>query len=137
MQTPPAGVKESSNYFRWNVKGSAGKNFGNIDAELEGTLGPQPLPFELLPLTWDYAHDMYAWPELGAMVGLGTNVRWALGPRSELLLNFGMYAGYLGGRFEFSHQALFVRAGTYGIESSAAYDNTEIRLYTAQLGFNF
>ncbi len=97
--------------------------------------GPQPVPgFENQSLVWDYLWNIYPFPDFLSAVGVGAKVEvlpWHIEAQG------GFYGGYPGlelGYHPFEHFS--IRASTYGIETSAAYQAQGIRIYGASLVFN-
>ncbi|MBI3542319.1 MAG: hypothetical protein HY075_03455 [Deltaproteobacteria bacterium] len=103
---------------------------------VEGIAGPQPLPVSVLPRIWDYAHNLYPTPELGAMFGAGLGLRAALSRASRLETHVGYYGGYPGGMLALKLSAVDLTLASWGLENSAAYHVLGERLWQASLGFS-
>ena len=56
-----------ASYQSWKMKNDL--QYGSFT--LETVLGPQPIPIDFLPRTWEYVNKLDPLPELGAMAGAG------------------------------------------------------------------
>lgn len=121
----------SATVYQTSWMGLAPKEFGP-----ELVLGPQPLPVEIMPRIWEYVHQIYPWPEYGAMVGVGMLARW--GSRDfQLITRAGLYAGYLGAFLGLKYGLLAFDLGSASIEESAAYKTRAQRCWLANLSLKF
>ena len=102
---------------------------------LEGIAGPQPLPINVLPRIWDYAHNLYPTPELGAMFGSGLGFTGKLSRQTSLEAHAGYYGGYWGAILAANFGWIKLSAASLGIEDSAAYHVLGERIWQASLGF--
>lgn len=99
--------------------------------------GAQPLPYEILPVVWDAVHDVYAFPEFAAMVGLGAIAQWT-SPEEDVGLEIrsGYYAGYFGIGGALRLWKISLGLGSFGVEQSSAYRVQESRLNYLQGGYH-
>ena len=111
--------------------------FDKLSIGFEALAGPQPLPVPVLPRSWDYAHDMYAIPELGAMFGWGSCATALFPGEKSVDAYFGFYGGYIGVGIEAKLKKMTLSLGSWGIENSAAYHALGERLWTATVGIGF
>lgn len=102
----------------------------------EFIFGPQPLPVEMLPRIWEYVHQIYAWPELGTMLGASLVGRWWFN-QFQVIARGGVYAGYWGSFLSFKWKESSFDISYAGIEESAAYRTRGQRLWLAKLGIRF
>lgn len=130
----------SSSYVRWKFKNDIDHPVDGIlldkdSIRLETIAGPQPLPVDILPVTWDYAHNLNSLPELGAMVGAGLAWDSLWGRDSELTARAGFYGGYPGGSVSLQSRAFVGSLQSWGIEGSSAYQTLGQRIWVASVGF--
>lgn len=103
---------------------------------IESILGPQPLPVDILPRSWDYVHRLQSFPELGAMAGGGAVLKGGWSPRGSFESMAGFYGGYWGGALSGRLGDCIVSLGSWGIESSSAYQGLGQRIWTAAMGYS-
>ena len=119
---------------RWKLK----NDLSGTSLALETVVGPQPLPVDFLPRTWDYVDQLNPWPELGAMTGAGLAWRSRLSDawirNTSLLARGGFYGGYPGGEIGLEAGDFKASIETWGIEASSAYQTLGQRLYLATAG---
>lgn len=141
-QVPPASLSFGSDSpfwaHRWRADAELGwrANWAGGRVFAQAIAGPQPLPDEILPRVWDYAHALDPFPELGAMVGggLGWESQW--GRRNSVRATAGFYGGYPGGSVSAQFGAIKASAACYGIEASSAYQTLGQQIWLGSLGLS-
>ena len=96
-------------------------------------IGPQPLPVNVLPKIWDFAHRLDTFPDWGAMLGTGLTLRGDWDKSYQTKFFAGFYGGYWGGGLSMELKRITASFGSYGIEGSSAYQILGQRLMTASL----
>ncbi len=104
---------------------------------LQGIAGPQPIPVDFLPRTWDYVHNLYPFPELGTMFGTGLYFKSALSHNTSIGSHLGFFGGYLGGDLLYNWKSITLSLATWGIETTSAYHILGERFWQASVGFSF
>jgi hypothetical protein len=99
--------------------------------------GPQPIPVDILPRVWDWAHQLSSFSELGTMAGGGLHLRTLVNPHLLLDIYSGVYAGYFGAGFEWRYHSLSVDLGSWGLEGRSAYHSQGARIWTSRLSLTF
>jgi hypothetical protein len=144
--TPSSPLNDTSDHLethRWKASGALERRVGSafIAREsvvaLEGFAGPQPLPIETLPRIWDYAHRLYATPELGAMTGAGLRWNGRFSRAVSLEARGGYYGGYAGGSLVLALGSFSINAASWGIETTAGYHVLGERLWQGGLAIAF
>jgi hypothetical protein len=140
-QTPPASLSYGSGAqfvaTRWRIDSELGaRHPGGVPGRFfaQAVAGPQPLPYALLPRAWDYAHSLDPLPELGTLLGGGLGWESSWGRRGHVRATAGFYGGYVGAGATLSWGRLEASAGSWGIESSSAYQTLGQRVWQATLG---
>lgn len=133
--------KNSILTHRWKALGELERSLDlafldRTSLALQGIAGPQPLPVDLLPRLWDYAHNLYPTPELGALAGVGLALRSSLSRATNLACHAGFYGGYFGGDLALRYRGVSLVLASFGLENSAAYHVLGERIWQAGLSFS-
>jgi hypothetical protein len=121
--------------FEWTVSIDSPTKAG-AEAGIQTLAGPQPIPKDILPRTWDNIHEVKPFPVFGSTVGLGGVVRAFTNQREYLLeLLGGYYGGYFGAGAEARIWKFILSAGTWGLEQTTHYRMAESRIEYLSLGF--
>jgi hypothetical protein len=133
---------DQSTYVRWRLKNDLRMKLVPIitdkdDLIIETIAGPQPLPVEILPRTFDYVNQLDPLPELGAMVGAGLAWESQWKKTSNFIARVGFYGGYVGGGVSLATGILRFSVQNYEVEASTAYQTLGQRIWITSLGFVF
>jgi hypothetical protein len=121
--------------FEWTVSLDSPMKAG-AEAGVQTIGGPQPIPKDILPRTWDEIHQVKPFPVFGSTVGLGGVVRLFSDQRKYMLeLLGGYYGGYFGAGAEARLWKFVLAAGTWGVEQTTNYRMAESRIEYLSLGF--
>ncbi len=135
-------LAESKGFYTHRIRGVSEFMFESdigISDYLEwgvvGMIGPQPIPDEILPRTWDYIHPMHQATNILANLGGGGRIRFGSDDlRSMVTLTGGVFAGLPGGSARVKLGWFFAEVGSYGIELSRGFQIESNRMNYGSLG---
>lgn len=110
---------------------------------LHAVAGPQPLPIDILPRSWDYIHEPSFFPDLRAMLGAGLHVKVPLTKKEDpyhrksphLKFVGGFYGGYWGGGLLLDSKYMQFHLGTWGVGASSTYQWMSQRIGLGSITF--
>jgi hypothetical protein len=97
--------------------------------------GPQPLPVDLLPRSWDLIHRESMPGDFSAWVGGGVDLGVFVSGKDGFKATAGYYGGFWGGQFSLEFGSLSIKVGTWGLSLGPGFQAEAERLWSGSLGF--
>ncbi len=120
--------------FRWKWQNALHYRMGAHQLTLQNIRGPQPLPVEILPLSWDYEHKIRPWTRLAKLLGAGLAWEFPALSAARLSLMAGYYGGAPGAGLRLSDRKLGLTLGTWGIDPA---EETSLRVWQGLLEYRY
>lgn len=109
--------------------------FEDSSVTFEASAGPNALPVNFIPLTWEYAHASPFLPDASVLFGGGMRFRglWSSG-HSFIEPCAGYYNGYWGGVLQLKIGAMTASFGSWGLELGSEFHSQPMRVWSGSLG---
>jgi hypothetical protein len=123
--------------YRWRIQNEWTKEIETFLGKrtqigIVSVLGQTPLPYLLLPVTWDYQQRLPLYPGLKSISGIGALGR-ILSPSLALSGFGGFFGGAVGGGLDLQWGSVVLSVSSFGVESLLTPAREHTRLYQGAL----